>query len=129
MLGRPFSMMGTQKRDRGVGSRLLVPTINLAPCEGMAPGNGVYITHLHVAGRRFQAVTNVGTRPTFDGAGFGVESHILNFAPVEMDQNTLLEVEFLMRLRDEKKFDSTASLKAQIMNDVARARRFFSLTR
>ena len=129
MLGRPFSIRGTQKRDRGVGSRLLVPTVNLAPGAGMIPANGVYVTRLHVAERCFRAVTNVGNRPTFDGAGFSVESHILNFEPVEMDENTPIEIEFLKRLREEKKFDSTESLKAQIMNDVARARRFFALTR
>jgi riboflavin kinase / FMN adenylyltransferase len=129
MLRRPFSIRGVQKRDRGVGSRLLVPTVNLAPGAGMIPANGVYVTRLHVADRCFRAVTNVGNRPTFDGAGFSVESHILNFEPVEMDENTPIEIEFLKRLREEKKFDSTESLKAQIMNDVARARRFFALTR
>jgi len=129
MLGRPFSIRGMQKRDRGVGSRLLVPTVNLAPGAGMIPANGVYVTRLHVADRCFRAVTNVGNRPTFDGAGFSVESHILNFEPVEMDENTPIEIEFLKRLREEKRFDSTESLKAQIMNDVARARRFFALTR
>ena len=129
MLRRPFSIRGVQKRDRGVGSRLLVPTVNLAPGAGMIPANGVYVTRLHIAERCFRAVTNVGNRPTFDGAGFSVESHILNFEPVEMDENTPIEIEFLKRLREEKKFDSTESLKAQIMNDVARARRFFALTR
>jgi riboflavin kinase/FMN adenylyltransferase len=128
MLGRSFSIYGTQKRDRGVGSRLLVPTVNLVPGAGLLPANGVYITRLHLAGRSFRAVTNVGIRPTFEGAGFSVESHILNFEPVVMDENTALEVEFLKRLREEKRFDSTESLKAQIMNDVARARRFFALT-
>jgi riboflavin kinase / FMN adenylyltransferase len=95
----------------------------------MSPANGVYVTRLHVVDRCFRAVTNVGNRPTFDGAGFSVESHILNFEPVEMDENTPIEIEFLKRLREEKRFDSTESLKAQIMNDVARARRFFALTR
>ena len=75
------------------------------------------------------ALTNLGTRPTVAGAGFSVESHIRTFEPVEMDENTPIEIEFLKRLREEKKFDSTESLKAQIMNDVARARRFFALTR
>jgi riboflavin kinase / FMN adenylyltransferase len=129
MLGRPFSLRGTQKRDRGVGSRLLVPTVNLAPGAGLLPASGVYITRVHVAGRCFRAVTNLGNRPTFEGAGFSVESHILNFEPIEMDETTPIELEFLSRLREEKRFDSTESLKAQIMNDVARARRFFALTR
>jgi riboflavin kinase / FMN adenylyltransferase len=129
MLGRPFSIRGTQKRDRGVGSRLLVPTVNLASGSGLLPANGVYVTRLHIAERCFRAVTNVGNRPTFEGAGFSVESHILNFEPVEIDENTALELEFLKRLREEKRFDSTESLRAQIMKDAARAGRFFRLAR
>jgi riboflavin kinase / FMN adenylyltransferase len=125
MLGRPFSVRSTQKRDRGVGTRLLVPTVNLAAYDGLLPANGVYITRLHVAGRRFQAVSNVGNRPTFEGAGFSVETHILNFEPIEMDETTPLELEFLMRLREEYKFPKTEALKAQIMKDVARAQRYF----
>jgi riboflavin kinase / FMN adenylyltransferase len=112
-----------------VGSRLLVPTVNLASGSGLLPANGVYVTRLHIAERCFRAVTNVGNRPTFEGAGFSVESHILNFEPVEIDENTALELEFLKRLREEKRFDSTESLRAQIMKDVARAGRFFRLAR
>ena len=129
MLGRPFSIVGTPKRDRGVGSRLLVPTMNLSAYPGLLPANGVYITRLRVGGRYFHAVTNVGNRPTFSDAGFSVESHILNFEPVESDETTPLELEFLKRLREERRFDSTESLKAQIMNDIARASRFFRLAR
>jgi riboflavin kinase/FMN adenylyltransferase len=65
MLGRPFSVRGTQARGRGIGTRLLVPTVNLAPHEELLPAFGVYVTRLTVAGRCFQAVTNVGNRPTF----------------------------------------------------------------
>jgi riboflavin kinase/FMN adenylyltransferase len=127
MLGRSFSLVGTQKRDRGVGARLLVPTVNLAPYEGLVPANGVYITRLRIAGRCFQAVTNVGNRPTFAGAGFSIETHILNFEPVEIDDTTPLKLEFLMRLREEKRFDSPEILKAQILRDVSRAKRYFRL--
>lgn len=141
MLGRPFSIRATQKRDRGIGSRLLVPTVNFASYSGLLPANGVYITSLSVSQVRvngavsaaavpprcFQAVTNVGARPTFEGAGFSVETHILDFEPIEMNESTPLELEFLMRLRDEKRFDSAESLKAQILKDVARAKRYFHL--
>ena len=106
MLGRPFSIASTQKRDRGVGAKLLVPTINFAGYDGLVPAHGVYVTQLRVGGERcFEAVTNVGTRPTFDGAGFSIETHILNFEPMEMNESTQLELEFLMRLREEKRFN------------------------
>jgi riboflavin kinase/FMN adenylyltransferase len=126
MLGRPFSIASTQKRDRGIGTKLLVPTINFAGYEGLVPAHGVYVTQLRAGRDRcFQAVTNVGTRPTFDGAGFSIETHILNFELMEMDESTQLELEFLMRLRAEKRFDSPEALKAQIMRDVAHAQRYF----
>lgn len=127
MLGRPFSVHSTQARGRGVGTRLLVPTVNLAQYDELLPSFGVYVTRLEIGDRRFQAVTNVGNRPTFEGVGFGVETHILNFEPVDMDETTPLELEFLMRLRPEMEWPSPEALKAQIFKDVARAKRYFRL--
>jgi len=127
MLGRPFAVRSTQKRDRGVGSKLLVPTVNLAEYDGLLPAFGVYVTRLSVGERCFQAVTNVGNRPTFEGAGFSVETHILDFEPVEMGEATPIQIEFLMRLRAEMKWDSPEALKGQILKDVGRAKRYFRL--
>jgi riboflavin kinase/FMN adenylyltransferase len=131
MLGRPFGVRSTQARGRGIGTRLLVPTVNLAPYAGLLPGFGVYVTRLTIGaaggGRCFQAVTNVGNRPTFGEDSFAVESHILNFEPIEMNEETPLELEFLMRLRGEMKWPSPEALKAQIFKDVAKAKRFFRL--
>jgi riboflavin kinase/FMN adenylyltransferase len=128
MLGRPFAVRSTQKRDRGVGSKLLVPTVNLAAYDGLLPALGVYVTRLRIGERCFQAVTNVGNRPTFEGAGFSVETHILDFEPVDMDETVPLELEFLKRLRPEIQWPSPEALKAQILKDVARAKRYFRLT-
>lgn len=127
MLGRPFSVLATQKRDRGVGSALLVPTINLSDYQGLLPAIGVYVTRMRVGERIFQAVTNVGNRPTFAGAGFSVETHILDFEPIEMTPQTKLELEFLFPLRGEKTWPTPEALKAQILRDVARAKRYFQL--
>jgi len=127
MLGRPFGVLSTPARGRGIGSRLLVPTVNLAAYDGLLPALGVYVTQLSVAGRAFQSVTNVGNRPTFGEASFAVESHILNFEPVELDGETPLELEFLLRLRGEVQWPSPEALKAQIFKDVARAKRYFRL--
>ncbi|HEY3706883.1 MAG TPA: riboflavin biosynthesis protein RibF [Terracidiphilus sp.] len=136
MLGRPFAISSTQKRDRGVGARLLVPTVNLAAYNGLVPAHGVYVTRLHIEQgggvqpgssptRTFQAVTNVGNRPTFAGAGFSIETHILNFQPVDLDESTPLELEFLLHLRGEQKFPTPEALKAQILADVKKAQRYF----
>ena len=54
MLGRPFEVRSTQARGRGIGTRLLVPTVNLAPYDGLLPAFGVYVTRLTVAGRSFR---------------------------------------------------------------------------
>ncbi|MGD0734378.1 MAG: riboflavin biosynthesis protein RibF [Terracidiphilus sp.] len=131
MLGRPFAVKSTPARGRGIGTKLLVPTVNLASYAGLLPGFGVYVTRLTIqasdGARCFQSVTNVGNRPTFEGAGFGVETHILDFEPVELSDETPVELEFLMRLRGEKTWPSPEALKAQIFKDVARAKRYFRL--
>jgi riboflavin kinase/FMN adenylyltransferase len=129
MLGRPFVVRSTPARGRGIGTKLLVPTVNLAAYDGVLPGFGVYVTRLTVDGRCFQAVSNVGNRPTFEGAGFGVETHILDSEPVELGEDTPVELEFLMRLRPEMTWPSPEALKAQIMKDVGRTKRFFRRAR
>jgi riboflavin kinase/FMN adenylyltransferase len=128
MLGRPFAVRSTQARGRGIGTRLLVPTVNLAAYDGLLPEFGVYVTRLTVGGRCFQAVTNVGNRPTFGEASFAVESHILDFEPVELDDYTAIELEFLMRLRGEMEWPSAEALREQIFRDVAKAKRYFRLS-
>jgi riboflavin kinase/FMN adenylyltransferase len=127
MLGRTFGVRSTPARGRGIGTKLLVPTVNLAPYDGLLPGFGVYVTRLTVGERCFSAVTNVGNRPTFEGVGFGVETHILDFEPVDLTEETPLELEFLSRLRGEMHWPSPDALKAQILKDVARAKRYFRL--
>jgi riboflavin kinase/FMN adenylyltransferase len=129
MLGRPFQVRSTQARGRGIGTRLLVPTVNLAAYDGLLPALGVYVTRLRMAGRSFQAVTNVGNRPTFGEASFAVESHILDFEPIELSEETPIELEFLLRLRGEIAWPSPEALKAQIFKDVAKAKRYFRLAR
>jgi len=118
-----------QARGRGIGTRLLVPTVNLAAYHGLLPAFGVYVTRLTVGGRSFQAVTNVGNRPTFGEASFAVESHILDFEPMELDEQTPIELEFLLRLRGEIQWPSPEALKAQIFDDIARAKKYFQLLR
>jgi riboflavin kinase/FMN adenylyltransferase len=127
MLGRVFGVHSSPATGRGVGTKLLVPTVNLAPYDGLLPGFGVYVTRLTIGDCCFQAVTNVGNRPTFEGVGFGVETHILNFEPVDLFDDAPLYLEFLFRLRGEMKWPSPEALKSQIFKDVSRAKRYFRL--
>jgi riboflavin kinase/FMN adenylyltransferase len=127
MLGRTFQICSTPATGRGIGTRLLVPTVNLAPYPGLLPPFGVYVTNLTIGDRCFQSVTNLGNRPTFGQPSFAVESHILNFEPVDMTAETPLRLEFLKFLRPEVQWPTVEALKAQIMKDVGRAKQFFHL--
>ena len=127
LLGRPYSNEGPIVSGIGVGHRQTVPTLNLAPVEEMLPKMGVYVTRTRMAGRAFDSVTNVGHKPTFGEHRLTVESHLLDYQG-EISE-TSMEIEYLHRLRDEKKFPDAASLKAQIQRDAARASQFFRLLR
>ena len=127
LLGRSFSIFSTPKPGRGYGTKYAVPTINLAPYAELLPGNGVYITQVKIADECFNALTNIGNRPTFGADSFAVESHLLNFHTIDLAEDTPLEVTFLKRIRSEQKFDSPESLRAQIMRDVTHANRYFNL--
>ena len=131
LLGRPFSVDSTPASGRGFGTRFAVPTINLAPYPELLPAHGVYVTTLAIgsgpAAETFHAVTNVGIRPTFGAASFTVESHLLDFHPIPLTQQTPLRLTFLLRLRPEQRFADVETLRAQIARDVTRARRFFAL--
>ena len=125
LLARPFGILGTPGRGRGLGSKYTVPTINLARYEELVPKDGVYITWTRVGAERFDSVTNVGNRPTFGTESFAIETHLLNFHPIELTPESEVEICFLDRIRDEIKFPSVEALREQIAHDVKKARRYF----
>src|SRR5271166_4999979 len=124
LLARPFCILSTPGRGRGYGSKYTVPTINLARYEELVPKDGVYITWTRVGAERFDSVTNVGNRPTFGADSFAIETHLLNFHPLELSAETEIELHFLDRLRDEIKFPSVEALKEQIGRDVGKAQKY-----
>lgn len=125
LLGRVFSVYSTPGRGRGYGHKYTVPTINLSRYDELIPKNGVYITRSRIGDECFDSVTNVGVRPTFGPDSFAVESHLLNFHPIELQAETPVELMFLKWMRPEMKFESVDALREQIARDVHRARRFF----
>lgn len=127
LLSRPFCLLGAPGRGRGYGSKYTVPTINLARYEELAPKDGVYITCTRVGNERFDSVTNIGNRPTFGADSFAIETHLLNFHPIELTPESEVEICFLDRLRDEIKFPTVEALREQIALDVKKARRYFHL--
>lgn len=124
-LGHPFSIAGTVRHGKGLGSRLRMPTANLLPPAGqIIPAYGVYVTQVAVEGRKYPAVTNVGVRPTVDEHGaVTVESHLLDCDARLYGQDC--RVAFLERLRPEQKFSDLESLRAQVARDMAAARAYF----
>jgi riboflavin kinase/FMN adenylyltransferase len=125
LLGRCFSVVSTPGHGRGYGSRYTVPTINLSRYEELVPRDGVYITRTQVGDECFDSVTNIGNRPTFGEDSFAIETHLLNFHPVDLTAETTVEIWFLHRLRDEIKFPSSEALREQIGRDVKCASRYF----
>jgi riboflavin kinase/FMN adenylyltransferase len=123
-LGRLFALTGEIRPGAGQGSKLVVPTLNLAYEQELVPARGVYATEALVRGKWRRAATNVGFRPTFNGTSLAVESHLLDFSG-EIRSGPM-ELCFWKRLRDEMKFSSAADLRRQVLRDVARTRRFFS---
>ncbi len=124
MLGRPFALMGEIRSGTGMGRKLVVPTLNLATEQETLPKNCVYATEVVVGGRCYQAVTNVGMRPTFNGQQLAIESHLFDFA--ETITSGPMAVKFLTRLRDEQKFSGPEALREQILRDIARAKELFA---
>jgi len=129
LLARPFSIRSTPGRGRGYGTKYTVPTINLSRYEELSPRDGVYITRTRVGEECFDSVTNIGNRPTFGEDSFAIETHLLDFHPLELTADTQVELFFLSRLRDEIKFNSVDALREQIGRDIGKARRYFALMR
>ena len=124
LLARPFSILSLVGRGRGYGSKYTVPTINLARYEELVPKDGVYITRTRLGDECFDSVTNVGNRPTFGTDSFAIETHLLNFHPIDLTPETEVETHFLDRLRDEIKFPSVEALREQIGRDVKKAQNY-----
>jgi riboflavin kinase/FMN adenylyltransferase len=125
LLERPYSIAGEVVKGHGIGSKQTVPTLNLAPPAEVLPADGVYVTRTFdaVSGRCWNSITNIGVRPTFEGDSRTIETFLLE--PLEGSSPSAIRVEFLRRVREERKFESPEALKQQILKDVARAQVYF----
>ena len=120
-LGRPFALRGQVVEGDGRGRTIGIPTANLDVNPGVVvPASGVYAGRASVDGETYDAVVNIGVRPTFDGRTTTVEVHLLD-AEVALYGRTLT-VTFEQRLRGEQRFDGPEQLVAQIHQDIAQAR-------
>jgi riboflavin kinase / FMN adenylyltransferase len=120
LLGRPYAIAGSVTAGAGRGRSLGFPTANVEPDRPLLVARGVYRGRLEVEGRRHDSVVNVGVRPTFGETTLAVEAHVLDFMGDLYGRPVRLE--FLDRLREEKRFASVDELRAQIARDIAAAR-------
>ena len=120
-LARPFEVQGIVIEGDHRGRLLGFPTANLAVWEQLLlPANGVYAAYGFLNGVRYGAATNVGVRPTVNGAALSVEAHLLDFDREIYGEK--LTLAFVRRIREERKFAGLDALKQQIGADVATIR-------
>ncbi len=123
-LGYSFSIEGTIKEGERRGRKLGFPTANIDTEWELLPKRGVYVTWAHLGGERFESITNVGVRPTFGDNRLIVETHIIDFKDDVYGKP--IRIEFVDRLRDERRFESIDALVEQISRDVKRTKEIFS---
>lgn len=124
MLGRPLSILGVVVKGRAVGRKIGFPTANLETFNEVLPPFGVYAVHAEVDGRLYNGVVNIGTRPTFRQTGkqkAAIEVHLFDMNRSIYGRE--VEVFFVKKLREERRFNVVESLKKQIQKDVNKARK------
>lgn len=119
LLGKEYKIFGNQIKGQGLGSKSFVPTINLNIEDFILPTEGVYLTKTIINEEELPSVTFLGHRVTTDGS-FAVETHII-------DKNiknrfSLVQIKFIDKIRDNKKFNSFEELKKQIELDLKMAK-------
>jgi riboflavin kinase/FMN adenylyltransferase len=119
-LGRPYVITGLVTSGAGRGRTLGFPTANVESERPVLVARGVYVGFMHLDNGSYRSVINVGVRPTFGETTLYVEAHLLDFTG-DLYQSRV-RLEFLERLRDERRFASVEALKAQVAVDIATAR-------
>ncbi|MCL1808694.1 MAG: bifunctional riboflavin kinase/FAD synthetase [Clostridiales bacterium] len=121
LMGRCYSVVGEVVVGNRLGKTIGFPTSNLVVDDAMvSPANGVYITYCMHNGKRYPSVTNVGNRPTVGESRKNMETHIFDFNKDLYGK--AIRVEFLERMRDERKFESMDALAGQIKKDCVMAK-------
>jgi len=123
MLTSPYRLRGMVTHGARRGGGIGFPTANLEAIDTVLPAQGVYAAAAHTEGRTWPAAVNIGPNPTFGEDRLKVEVHLIGF------QGTLygsvLEVDFLDRLRGVQRFGSLEELQSQLKQDVAKAKEQF----
>ena len=121
MLGRHYQIRGLVVKGRDRGAKLLgVPTANIKLQDELCPKTGIYAVTVDYNNRLYKGVANIGYSPTFDNNEFTVEVHLLDFAVNIYGEK--IRINFIQRIRNEKKFANISELKEQIKQDIKTAR-------
>jgi riboflavin kinase/FMN adenylyltransferase len=126
MLGRPYGVEGRVVHGAERGRTIGFPTANLRPQNRVIPRGGVYVTATLIEGAWRRSITNIGTRPTFEGGSSqeaSIETYVMDWTGDLYGD--VVRVRFLHRLRDEQKFASIDELKRRIAHDRDRAAKYF----
>ena len=125
MLGRHYQIRGLVVKGRDRGARLLgIPTANINLQDELCPKTGIYAVTVDCHNRLYKGVANIGFSPTFDDNEFTVEVHLLNFSTDIYGEK--IRVNFIERIRDEKKFANISELTAQINQDLETAHKILA---
>jgi len=125
LLGRYYQIRGVVTTGRNRGGRLLgFPTANIILHDELCPKTGVYAVTVEFGSITHKGVANIGYCPTFDDHVFSVEVHLLDFNENIYDRK--IRVNFIQRIRDEKKFSNISELSDQIKKDIVKARKILS---
>jgi riboflavin kinase/FMN adenylyltransferase len=122
LLGYPYSTEGTVVHGDGRGKHIGIPTANLSVWEKkLLPSEGVYAAFIYINKKRFPTVVSIGFRPTFYEIPEQqtIEAHILNFS--DQIYGMKIKLQFISRLREEKKFRSVKELMKQVRKDISDA--------
>jgi len=122
LLGRNYQVCGIVIKGKNRGARILgYPTANLRLIDELTPRIGVYAVKVLVDDKVYNGVANIGYNPTFGNGVFSVETHILDFNEDLLGKE--IRIDFIKRLRDERKFKDPKELASQISKDVEEAKK------
>jgi len=126
LLGRNYQVCGTVIKGKNRGARLLgYPTANLKLIDELTPKIGVYAVKVIVDDKVYNGVANIGYNPTFGNKSFSVETHIIEFNKDLLGKE--IRIEFVKRLRDERKFKDPDELSKQIGKDIEEAKKVLGI--
>ncbi|RMF86036.1 MAG: bifunctional riboflavin kinase/FAD synthetase [Nitrospinota bacterium] len=123
LLGRPYMLEGEVIPGFRKGTELGFPTANIRPANELIPANGVYVTETFLQGHWYASITNIGVNPTFQRDQRRIEVHLFDFSRQIYGEQ--VELAFLEKIRDERRFPSVTALVEQIASDVRYAQAFF----